>query len=98
VDFKQVRLIVIAMLLLGILDFPYAYYTLLRIVVTVVSAFAAYNAVENDQQPWMIIFGAVAILFNPIIPIYLNKEIWVVIDVIVAGLFGVSVFVLKDGK
>ncbi len=86
------------MLLLGILDFPYAYYTLLRIVVTVVSAFAAYNAVENDQQPWMIIFGAVAILFNPIIPIYLNKEIWVVIDVIVAGLFGVSVFVLKDGK
>ncbi len=97
-DFKQVRLIVIAMLLLGILDFPYAYYTLLRIVVTVVSAFAAYNAVENDQQPWMIIFGAVAILFNPIIPIYLNKEIWVVIDVIVAGLFGVSVFVLKDGK
>jgi|TARA_B100000315_G_scaffold64117_1_gene58243 hypothetical protein len=98
VNFKQVRLIVIAMLLLGILDFPYAYYTLLRIVVTVVSAFAAYNAVENDQQPWMIIFGAVAILFNPIIPIYLNKEIWVVIDVIVAGLFGVSVFVLKDGK
>ncbi len=97
-NFKQVRLIVIAMLLLGILDFPYAYYTLLRIVVTVVSAFAAYNAVENDQQPWMIIFGAVAILFNPIIPIYLNKEIWVVIDVIVAGLFGVSVFVLKDGK
>ena len=97
-NFKQVRLIVIAMLLLGILDFPYAYYTLLRIVVTVVSAFAAFNAFDKGHQPWIIIFGAVAILFNPIIPIYLDKDTWVVIDLIVAGLFGVSAFVLEDEK
>ena len=40
----------------------------------------------------MIIFGVIGIIFNPIIPIYLNnKDIWTPIDIVVAVLILVKV-------
>lgn len=64
---------------------PYGYYTLLRIVATVVFVWAGYTAYQRHKNtlPW--IFGITAILFNPILKIYLPKEIWAAID-IAAGL------------
>ena len=39
------------------------------------------------------IFGLIAILYNPIIPVYLyKKEIWMVVNIITAGIF----FIKKD--
>jgi len=92
---NTIRYIVSAMLLLAIADLPYGYYTILRIIVTIVAGITAFIASEQDNEIWMILFGAIAILFNPIIPIYLDKDTWVVIDVIVAILFGLSTFTVK---
>jgi hypothetical protein len=39
--------------------------------------------------------GVIAILFNPIAPVYLDKGTWVVIDLIVAALFLISIFKIK---
>lgn len=92
---KTIRYIVGVMLLLAIADLPYGYYTLLRIIVTIVAGITAFIASEQENQIWMIMFGAIVILFNPIIPIYLDKDTWVVIDIIVAILFGVSTLTVK---
>ncbi len=92
---KTIRYFVGAMLLLAIADLPYGYYTFLRIIVTIVAGITAFIASEQENKTWMILFGAVAILFNPIIPIYLDKDTWLIIDVIVAILFGVSTFTVK---
>ena len=84
---KPVIYICAAMLFVAALPVPvYGYYVLLRIVVTAVFGYAAYIAFSRDENllPWL--YGLVAVVFNPVIPVYLPKEVWVPID-IAAGLF-----------
>lgn len=82
-------IIVAVMLLLSFFPFPYGYYTLLRWVVTGIAIFYAYTLYSAQiKNLWLWLLIAVAILFNPISPIYLNdKTIWNIIDVITAGFF-----------
>lgn len=69
------------MLFVGTLPLPYGYYLLLRLVVTGTFAWAAYVAYfkQNKILPWG--FAVLALLFNPIIKIHLQKEVWAVVDV-----------------
>ncbi len=92
-----ISIIAIGMLLLAIPSgiWPYGYYILLRWVVTGAALFVLWVAYNLEKKAWIWIMGAVALLFNPIAPIHLDKETWVIIDFIVAGLFLVSVFKLK---
>jgi len=39
--------------------------------------------------------GIITVLFNPIEPMYFSKGIWQVIDLVVAGIFGVAMFSFK---
>lgn len=73
------------MLFIGVAPLPYGYYALLRIVATVVFAWAAYVAYERKEKniPWVL--GLVAIIFNPLIPIHLPIVVWKILD-IVAGI------------
>lgn len=89
---NYLKIIVIILLLIGLPDLPYGYYQVLRWIVTGVTGYLAYLAYENEKKIWVWIFGVIAILFNPIIPFYLDKSTWVLIDVVVAGLILVSLF------
>jgi phosphatidylserine synthase len=90
--------VAIVMLLLAIPSglWPYGYYILLRWVVTAAALFVLWNAYELEKKIWVGLMGVVAILFNPIILINLDKETWVVIDFIVAGIFLLSIFRIKN--
>ena len=78
---------------LGMADMPIGYYTLLRIAVTIGAIAVIIQEFENIITPWIIIFAIIAILFNPIIPFYLHeKNTWVVIDLVLAILFGIKAF------
>jgi hypothetical protein len=94
---KMVSIIAIIMLLLAIPSeiWPYGYYILLRWVVTGAALFILWIAYELEKKTWLWIMGAIAILFNLIAPIYLDKGNWVVIDLIVAALFLISIFKIK---
>ena len=88
--------IVIAfLLLLAVLPLPYGYYTFLRWITCGMAAFTAYIAYQWEFKWATWIFIPLAILFNPIIPIHLTKEIWQPIDIVGAIIFGVSAFVLR---
>ncbi len=91
-------LVVIVMLLLAIPSgvWPYGYYILLRWMVTGTALFVLWTAYELKKTSWLWIMGIIALLFNPIAPIHLDKETWVVLDLIVAGLFLVSIFKIKE--
>ena len=94
--FKIARIAAIILLLWALARHPYGYYTLLRFVVCGVSAYGAYFSSEIIiNKGWAWIFGIIAILFNPIIPIHLDRDTWAVIDVAVAVVLGVSIFMLK---
>jgi len=85
------------MLLLAIpAIWPYGYYTLLRWVVTATAIFLVWITYNLKKTFWLVLMGLVAVLFNPLIPIYLDKETWVIIDFIVAILFLVSIFKIKS--
>ncbi|TFB08173.1 hypothetical protein E3V08_05140 [Candidatus Atribacteria bacterium MT.SAG.1] len=87
----------IIMLLLAIPTFwPYGYYILLRWAITISALFLLWLAYESKKTFWLFLMGMIAILFNPIIPIHLDKETWVIIDVIVAVIFLVSIFKIKN--
>ncbi|MBU3918883.1 hypothetical protein KKC63_03190 [Patescibacteria group bacterium] len=79
-----------ALLLLSFFDWPYGYYTLLRVIVSIIAVYYAYylyTAIKL-QNFWFWALISIAILFNPIVPIYLgDKTIWGIIDVVVAGFF-----------
>ena len=92
------RIIASGMLVWALDDHVYGYYTLLRFIVCAVAVYCAFLAYSQSKEDWTWIFGGIAVLFNPIIPIYLNRELWSVIDVIVAGVFVVSFFFVKVKK
>jgi len=100
VGFTTIPAIIAAiMLILTFLDWPSGYYTLLRIVVTGVSVYYAYYiySVIKVVDLWFWAMVAIAILFNPIFPIYLyDKSIWWVIDVVTAILLIITSYILSN--
>ncbi|MBW6534572.1 MAG: hypothetical protein K0B11_06160 [Mariniphaga sp.] len=96
---KALLLICSGFLLFGLIDLPIGYYTFLRIIVTIGAITVVVTEFENGINFWVISFGILAILFNPLIPVHLNdKEIWMPIDLIAAALFGIKSFFLSKGK
>ena len=72
---------------------PYGFFMLVRFAALVGFAILAYEASKNKNETGMIVFMALAILFQPFIKIPLGRTVWNVVDVIVAiGLF-TSIFV-----
>lgn len=82
--------IIVFALFLGAAPLPYGYYTILRIMVTGFFIWAAVLTYQQKEQilPW--VFVVLAITFNPIIKVYLSKELWAVIDILV-GIFVITI-------
>jgi hypothetical protein len=75
-----------AMALLAVLPLPYGYYTMLRLVVTIASLTSAVWFYRRAGRSWLIVaLVTVALLFNPIVPVFLDRGIWLVVDVVVAA-------------
>jgi hypothetical protein len=56
----------------------------------------SYNR-DNAINASVVLFGLMAILFNPIIPIYLyDRDIWIPIDIVGAIIFIVKGLVFKN--
>lgn len=75
-----------ALLLLALLSLPYGYYTFLRLVVCLSAGFIAYWTWSRGVL-WGVAFVAFALLFNPLVPVYLDRETWTPIDVSAAALY-----------
>ena len=84
---KVIFLIVAAMLLLSILPLPYGYYSLLRLVVTISSILGILIFNKEGDSKAVICLGFIGILFNPFIPIHLDRMVWAPIDIISAIYF-----------
>lgn len=74
---------------------PYGFYTFLRLVICAASIYLTFTFYKSKLNGWMLVFGSIALLFNPIIPVYLSKEIWVVIDFIGVILFFIAAYSKK---
>ncbi len=88
--------LIATVLLLGASEnWPYIYYQLLRFVTCGVAVYIAFAAF-NWQKVWGTwLFGLVAVLFNPLFPIYLSPETWQMVDTACALLFFAAALILK---
>jgi len=77
---------------------PYGYYVLLRWVCCGAFVFLATRAVGFGVHAWAWTFGIMAGVYNPILRIHLNRELWSVVNVVTIIVTVASVFALKPGN
>jgi hypothetical protein len=63
---------------------PYGYYQFIRFISLISFGYLAFDAYNNNKQGLMILFGSLAILFQPLVKISLGRQLWNIVDVIVA--------------
>ena len=92
---KPVSIICALLLFIAVLKLPIEYYTFLRIIIFI-GAFLVIISLSK-KGIWVILFGIIAILFNPIIPVYLYLKLyWIPIDIIAGILFLLVLFFNKQ--
>ena len=93
---KYIPLYLSAIFLLCLAPMPYGYYTLVRVIATVVFGIYAYKCYVAKKEGLTWVFVTLALLFQPFAKIALGRVIWNVIDVIVA--IGLIVLFFWDWK
>jgi len=97
---KNIALSVAAVVLfLAILDgWEYGFFTMVRFVVFAMTAYVVWLAYHDEKEKWVWILGFVAVLFNPFFPIHLDRDTWVVIDLITGTLLLSLTYFLRLGN
>lgn len=72
-------------LLLCLAPMPYGFYAVIRLATAIISCCWAYQFYKEGKTPLTIVAIAIAILFQPLIMIVLDRTTWQVIDVLLAG-------------
>lgn len=85
---RNLLYVAIGLLIVACFPLPYGYYTFLRIAITIISVLFIINDSANGFSTQNIIWGVLAILYNPLIPIHLTKTIWIGLNIVTAVWFG----------
>jgi hypothetical protein len=93
-----IKLILSILFLLCLADMPYGYYELVRIVGLIGFSLLAYQSSQKENKTEMIIYIGLALLFQPFFKIALGRELWNVVDVVVAIGLLLSMFIKTQNK
>ena len=95
---KAIKICLAALMFLCLLDMPYGFYQLVRFMALVGFGILAFTANEKNNNTELIVYGALALLFQPFIKIALGREIWNIIDLIVGIGLITSLFINRSKK
>ena len=95
VVFALVRLLTSGLLLWALARHPIGYYTILRLLTCGVCLYAGYEAIQEKQTGWVFVFGGIALVFQPLVPLRMTRETWKYIDVFTALFMIVSIALFK---
>lgn len=79
----KIKIILAILFFLCLLDMPYGFYQFVRFVALIGFGILAYKANEENRNTEMIIYGGLALLFQPFFKIALGRVMWNIVDVIV---------------
>lgn len=83
--------IAIVLLLIAVIPiWPYFFYQFLKLAIFGASAFSVYLYHKEKNTKWMVTMIVIAIIFNPINPLYFGHFLWSIVDIIVALFFLMS--------
>ena len=91
-----IKILLSILLFLCLLDMPYGFYQFVRFVALIGFGILAYKANEDNKNTEMIIYGGLALLFQPFFKIALGGEMWNFVDVIVGIGLIVSLFMNRS--
>ena len=86
------KIILSILLLVCLFDMPYGYFQLVRFIAFLSFGFLAYISYQENNNLFTSIYVSLAILFQPLMKIALGREIWNIVDVIVALFLVASIF------
>lgn len=95
---KKILLVSIILLLVALFQLPYGYYQFLRLFICGIAIFFAYKEYSIGRNiNWIFItFTSIAIIYNPIFRIYLEREIWQWVNVFTAVALAIYLFLQKN--
>ncbi|WMI64097.1 hypothetical protein RBH94_08435 [Aestuariibaculum sp. YM273] len=82
---KAIKLSLAILFFLCLADMPYGYYQLVRLLGLLGFVFLAFQAYRQEKLLQLIIYGALSILFQPFYKIALGRDLWNIVDVLVAS-------------
>ncbi|MBM3454348.1 MAG: hypothetical protein FJX80_04280 [Bacteroidetes bacterium] len=89
---KAIKIILAILFLLCLADMPYGFYQFVRFTGLIGFAILANQANQQGRQTEMIIYGGLALLFQPFFKISLGRQMWNVVDVVVGIGLIISIF------
>ena len=96
--FVCARLISAALLIWAFGRHRYIFYQLVKLIVVGVTVYGVYYTHKLESKTWMVVFAVIAILFNPFVPVHLNRPTWEVLDLAAAAVLLLSVFLVKSAN
>ena len=76
---------------------PDSFYTLLRWICCAVFAYSAVISSQMKRVLWLWIFAVLAVLFNPIFPLGLDRNSWIVADWFSIGAMVIAAVIYRKG-
>ena len=96
---KIIKISLAIFLFLCLADMPYGFYQFVRFAGLIGFAVLAYQANQQGRQTEMIIYGGLALLFQPFFKIALGRQMWNTVDVVVGIGLLISIFMKqKDSQ
>ena len=81
---KVIKLALAVLFLLCLADMPYGFYQFVRFLALIGFGILAWEAGQRKHSSEMVVYVALAILFQPLFKIALGRSLWNVMDVVVA--------------
>ncbi len=90
------KVIAIGLALGALAPVPYfAYFQLMNWIVVGAALMTVLQAYKQNSL-WIVwVFAFVAVIFNPVAPLYFSPDVWRIADITVAALFALSFFLVK---
>ena len=89
---NAIKIVLAILFFLCLADMPYGFYQFVRFAGLIGFTILAYQANQQGRQTEMIIYGGLALLFQPFFKIALGRQMWNIVDVVVGIGLIISIF------
>jgi hypothetical protein len=84
---RLVQICAAVLLLAALFDWPYGFYTFLRLAVCLAAAVLAWQSYKAKRPAWALAMTGFTLLFNPFIQVHFHRNQWSLIDAVAAVVF-----------
>jgi hypothetical protein len=89
---NAIKIVLAILFFLCLADMPYGFYQFVRFTGLIGFAILAYQANQQGRQSEIVIYGGLALLFQPFFKIALGRQMWNIVDVVVGIGLLISIF------